>query len=95
MKHQPAILPPTEPSHPIWLSVSEAAKIAGVQTKTIRRGIEATSLKFKVVGNRYLINMTALIAWVLNNTKLRNKFLSQGFGQYVADWKHPSPPASN
>ncbi len=92
MKAQTLSLPPDEVINPIWLSVSEAAKFAGVQSKTIRRGIEAGSLIFKVIGNRYLINSATLIAWSLANTKLRNKFLQHGFGQYVAEWKHSSPP---
>lgn len=94
MKTSPqlSLLPPAEPLKPIWLSVSEAAKLGGVQSKTIRRGIEAGNLKFKVIGNRYLINLATLITWLLSNTKLRNKFLNQGLGQYVSQWKRPNDP---
>ncbi len=81
------ILPPAEVANPLWLSVSEAARIAGVQKKTIRRGLDSGGLTFKVVGNRYLINATTLIIWLLASTKLRNKFLHHGFGQYVEEWK--------
>ncbi len=87
-------LPPLEPLNPIWLSVSEAAKVGGVQTKTIRRALDAGALKFKVIGNRYLINTTTLIAWSLSTTKLRNKFLNHGLGQYVSNWKRPSSASS-
>lgn len=79
--------PPSEVLNPIWLSVSEAAKVAGVQTKTIRRGLDSGLLKFKVIKNRYLINLATLATWLLKNTKLRNKFIHHGFGQYVDKWK--------
>ncbi len=78
---------PSEVAHPVWLSVSESAKLAGVGTKTIRRGLDSHKLTFKVVGNRYLINSKDLIAWLLAHTKLRNKFSGHGFGQYVSSWK--------
>lgn len=81
------ILPPVEQQNPLWLSVSEAAKLAGVQTKTIRRAIEAASVKFKTVGNRYLISFSSLTSYLFKATKLRNKFLKQGLGQYVDKWK--------
>lgn len=79
--------PPAEVLSPIWLSVSESAKLGGVQTKTIRRGLDSGILKFKVVRNRYLINFATLTIWMLKNTKLRNKFNHFGIGQYVDKWK--------
>ena len=80
-------VPPAEVKEPLWLSVSETAKISGVGSKTIRRAIEARSIKFKVINNRYLINLTSLILYLFKTTKLRNKFLSHGIGQYVDKWK--------
>lgn len=79
--------PPAEVMSPIWLSVSESAKLGGVQSKTIRRGLDSGILKFKVVRNRYLINLATLATWMLKNTKLRNKFNNFGIGQYVDKWK--------
>lgn len=79
--------PPTEALKPIWLSVSEAAKLAGVQTKTIRRGLDSGILKYQVLNNRYRINFTTLVAWIVQNIKLRNKFNKAGLGQYVDKWK--------
>lgn len=81
-------LDPSEVMHPIWLSVSEAAKLAGVQTKTIRRGLDSGLLTFQVIKNRYRINLSTLILWALKSTKLRNKFNNFGLGQYVDKWKH-------
>lgn len=72
-----------EIENPLWVSVSEGAKIGGVQTKTIRRAIQANSVKFKVVGNRYQIDLESLIRYLHSNTKLNNKLLYKGIGQYV------------
>jgi hypothetical protein len=84
---KPVNNPPTEVLHPLWLSVSEAAKISGVGSKTIRRAIEAAHIKFKIVNNRYSINLVSLITFLLKKTKLRNKFFQHGLGQYVDKWK--------
>jgi hypothetical protein len=70
----------------IWLSVSEAAKLGGVQTKTIRRALKA-ELKFKIIKNRYQIELGSLLTFVYSNKKLANKFIDNGLGQYVALWK--------
>ena len=70
----------------IWLSVSEAAVVGGVQTKTIRRAIKAGTLRYKIVSNRYLINFKTLIFFLQSNTKLKNKLDEHGVGQYVAVW---------
>lgn len=77
----------TNTENPIWLSVSEAAKAGGVQTKTIRRAIKK-ELKFKVKGNRYFINLSSLIIYLHKNTKLKNKLNEHGIGQYIKEWKN-------
>lgn len=90
MKHhipEETNIPSLEVNRPLWLSVSEAAKLAGVQTKTIRRGLDSGILKFQVVKNRYKINFTTLVIWLLQNIKLKNKFNKAGLGQYVDKWK--------
>jgi hypothetical protein len=73
--------------NPIWLSVSEAAKVGGVQSKTIRRAIK-NDLKFKVKGNRYFINLSSLVVYLHRNTKLQNKLNEHGLGQYIKEWKN-------
>lgn len=71
----------------IWLSVSEAAKLGGVKDKTIRRALKADSgLKFKIAKNRYQIELGSLIIYLHKNTKLRNKLMDYGLGQY---WPRP------
>lgn len=72
---------------PIWLSVSESAKIGGVQTKTIRRAIQNNKVKYKIIGNRYLIDLASLITFLRAKTKLKNKLNQFGLGQYVDKWK--------
>ena len=72
---------------PIWLSVSEAARIGGVQTKTIRRAIQQNNVKYKIIGNRYSIDLFSLITYLFTKTKLKNKFNQFGLGQYVDKWK--------
>jgi excisionase family DNA binding protein len=71
----------------IWLSVSESAKLGGVESKTIRRAIKDKRIKYKVSGNRYAIRLSSLIEFSHSNAKLRNKFYSQGLGQYVDSFK--------
>jgi len=75
-----------EVKSPVWLSVSEAAKIGGVQSKTIRRAIQDNQVKYKIVGNRYLIDFSSLIAYLRAKTKLKNKLNQFGLGQYVDKW---------
>ena len=76
-----------EISTPIWLSVSEAARIGGVQTKTIRRAIQFNNVKYKIIGNRYSIDLYSLIIFLQAKTKLKNKLNQFGLGQYVDKWK--------
>lgn len=71
----------------VWLSVSEAAKIGGVQNKTVRRAIQFNHVKYKIIGNRYLVDFSSLVAYLHTKTKLKNKFNQFGLGQYVEKWK--------
>jgi len=76
-----------EVKSPVWLSVSEAAKIGGVQSKTIRRAIQDNQVKYKIVGNRYSIDFSTLLNYLRAKTKLKNKLNQFGLGQYVEKWK--------
>lgn len=72
----------------IWVSVSEAAELGGVQTKTIRRAIKSDrGLRYKIIKNRYQIDLGSLLTFLHRNTKLYNKLASLGLGQYVEKWK--------
>lgn len=77
-----------EVKYPIWVSVSEAADLGGVQGKTIRRAIKSDSkLVYKIVKNRYQIELGSLLSYLHKNTKLRNKINEFGLGQYVKEWQ--------
>ena len=77
-----------EISRPIWLSVSEAADLGGVQDKTIRRAIKTDpDLQYKIIKNRYRIEFSSLLSYLHRNTKLENKLKNFGLGQYVSEWK--------
>ncbi|HQB51183.1 MAG TPA: hypothetical protein PLT32_03125 [bacterium] len=71
---------------PIWVSVSEAAKFGGIQSKTVRRAIGDNLVIYKVKGNRYLIDFGSLLAFLNSRIKLHNKLQKAGVGQYVASW---------
>src|SRR3989339_942214 len=72
---------------PIWLSVSESAKLGGVAQKTIRRALTGKQLKYKIVKDRYLIDLASVITFLFSNTKLKNKLNFNGIGQYVDIWR--------
>ena len=71
---------------PIWVSVSEAAKFGGIQSKTVRRAISDNLVTYRIRGNRYLIDFGSLLAFLNSRTKLHNKLQKAGVGQYVASW---------
>jgi len=73
--------------YPIWLSVSEAAKIGGVNTKTIRRAIQEKEIKYKIVAGRYLVDLASLIILLHARKKLVNKLNQFGIGQYIKEWR--------
>ena len=71
----------------IRLAVSEAAKIFGVNERTIRRAIKNHELHYVVVQGRYKINFDSLLKWSQKNAKIRNKTERFGIGQFVGKWK--------
>lgn len=85
----------------IRLSVSEAARLFGVSSKTIRQAIKKEEIKYVVVKGRYKINFASLVQWSQNSTRRQNLLKNQGLGQYVDQWKirnkkySPNPQAIN
>lgn len=72
-----------EISSPLWFSVSSSAKIGGVDPKTIRRALKSDSgLKYKIIKDRYKIELGSLLSFLSKNTKLKNKLNKNGLGQY-------------
>ena len=74
-------------SNIIRVSVSEAARLFGVNEKTIRRAVKDQKIIYIVVRGRYKINFESLIEWSQKRTKIKNKLTTQGIGQYVDKWK--------
>ena len=84
---------PTKPSgqqnepNVIRVSVSEAARLFGVDDRTVRRALKNQELRYIVVQNRYKINFESLVEWSQKRTRVKNKLSQQGIGQYVEQWK--------
>ena len=76
-----------EVDNPIWLTLSEAAKIGGVKKKTIKRAILASLLKYRIVENRYQVNLRSVLFYFFSHKKLWNKLCKTGIGQYIENWK--------
>jgi uncharacterized protein YidB (DUF937 family) len=74
------------PASPLLVSVSESAKLGGVQSKTIRRAIAGNLITYHIHGNRYLIDLGSLLTFLRSRTKLHNKLNKAGLGQYVDSW---------
>lgn len=71
----------------IRVTVSEAARLFGVEQKTIRRAIQAGQLKYIVVCGRYKVNFNSLLEWSQGKATTKNKLAARGIGQYVDKWK--------
>ena len=72
---------------PIRLSISEAAKLFGIDQKTVRRALKRQELRYIVVRGRYKINFESVLKWSQKKTTVRNKSNEHGIGQYVEQWK--------
>lgn len=79
------------PNSIIRLSISEAARLFGVNPTTIRRAIKAKEINYIVVRNRYKINFESLLKWSQKHTSSKNKLSQAGIGQFVAAWKINNP----
>jgi len=70
------------------LSISEAAKLFGVDDRTIRRSIKEGALTYILVRGRYKINFQSLVDWSQKNKRRQHKLQRDGIGQFVAEWKN-------
>ena len=75
----------------IRVSVSEAARLFGVNSQTIRRAIRAQEVTYVVVSGRYKLNFESLVKWSQRHTTLKNKLAKKGIGQFVDRWKIKNP----
>lgn len=71
----------------IRVSISEAARLFGVNAQTIRRAIKNQEITYVVVAKRYKINFESLVKWSQQKTTVKRKSETQGIGQYVDKWK--------
>jgi hypothetical protein len=69
------------------VSVTVAAQLGGISTKTVRRAITDQKIRFKIVKNRYLLDLRSFIRYLYTNTKLKNKLKENGIGQYIIEWR--------
>ncbi len=80
-----------QPKEMIRVSVSEAAKLFGVNPLTIRRAIKDQEITYVVVAGRYKVNFESLVKWSQKHTTIKNKLNNKGIGQYVDRWKIKNP----
>ena len=79
------------PKETIRVSISEAAKLFGVNAQTIRRAIAAKEVTYIIVAGRYKLNFESLVKWSQRHTTLKNKLEKKGIGQFVGNWKIKNP----
>lgn len=87
----PDTIPPKDPKEMIRVSISEAARLFGVNAQTIRRAITAQEVTYVIVGGRYKLNFESLVKWSQHRTTIRNKLAKRGIGQFVDRWKIKNP----
>ncbi|MFZ2803641.1 MAG: helix-turn-helix domain-containing protein [Patescibacteria group bacterium] len=80
--------------HAVRVSVSEAARLFGVNPRTIRRAITNGELRYVIVRGRYKLHFASLVSWSQRTTTARNKRDAHGIGQWVDQWKIRNPKFS-
>ncbi|MBI5023205.1 MAG: helix-turn-helix domain-containing protein [Candidatus Magasanikbacteria bacterium] len=75
----------------IRLSISEASRLFGVNSQTIRRAIRQQEIAYSVVRNRYQLNFESVLKWSQRRTTIQHKLAKNGIGQYVDKWKIKNP----
>ena len=71
----------------IRVSISEASRLFGVSTRTVRRAISAGEITYVVVRGRYKVNFESLVRWSQARPTVRHKLSREGIGQFVDRWK--------
>lgn len=77
----------TEPDNIIRVSISEGARLLGINAATIRRAIKDQEIRYIIVKNRYKINFESLVRWSQQKNTVKNKMEKKGIGQFVDKWK--------
>lgn len=76
-----------KPKELIRVSISEAARLFGVNAQTIRRAIKNGEITYVVVAKRYKLNFESLLRWSQMKSTVQNKTNTHGIGQFVDKWK--------
>ena len=71
----------------VRVSISEAARLFGVNPQTVRRAIKDQEITYIVVAGRYKVNFESLVRWSQEKTTVQKKTNEKGIGQYVSKWK--------
>lgn len=71
---------------PIRISISEAGKLFGISTKTIRLAIKNGEILYIIARGRYKLNFESMLAWSQNTNRRSKSLATQGIGQYVDKW---------
>jgi hypothetical protein len=74
-------------ANPIWLTMSETAKLGGIQKRTVKRALRAGSLKYRIIESRYQVDLHSALIYLFSKKKLWNKVKEFGIGQYIEKWK--------
>jgi len=69
------------------LTVSESAKIIGVDNLTIRRALKKDEIRHIIIQSRYKIDLADLLFWAMSKKSTNKKLNERGLGQYVEKWK--------
>jgi excisionase family DNA binding protein len=71
----------------VRISVSEASRLFGLSTKTIRQAIKKNDITYIVTRGRYRLNFESVLSWSQASTRRRNQMSLSGIGRYVDKWK--------
>ncbi|OGY47134.1 MAG: hypothetical protein A3J62_00070 [Candidatus Buchananbacteria bacterium RIFCSPHIGHO2_02_FULL_38_8] len=71
---------------PVRVSISEAARLFGISTKTVREAIKNSEIFYIISRGRYRINFESLLKWSQESTRRRNRLSASGIGQFVEKW---------
>jgi len=80
-----------KPKEMIRVSISEAARLFGVNSQTIRRAVASQEITYVIVAGRYKVNFESLVKWSQHHTTVKNKLAKKGIGQFVEKWKIKNP----
>jgi excisionase family DNA binding protein len=72
---------------PVRVTVSEASRLFGISTKTIRQAITEGQISYIVSRGRYRLNFDSILKWSQLSTRRRNLLGINGIGRYVDKWK--------